>query len=81
MRIYTVCMGEDIGCIADHYVTRRSDVPQLIIDHYWGTEIELEPGRLTVDDNLITNVAILRDANDGREHEYNVLYFDPSPKL
>lgn len=76
MRIYTTCMGEDIGNIGSHYVLLERDVPQLVIDHYWGTLTKPKPGRLTVSYDSTRGVARLHDANLGQEYEYNILYFD-----
>ena len=74
MRIYTVCFGEDIGDIAEHFVLCRKDIPQLVIDHYWGTSSKPEPGRLTVTYDTTRNIVILHDSLHEEDYEYNVIY-------
>jgi hypothetical protein len=76
-------MGEDIGNIGRHFVTCEEDIPQLVIDHYWGTESKPKPGQLTVTYDSILSVAILHDAIMGQDWncEYNIIYFDQMPQI
>lgn len=76
MTIYILCYNEDIGCTSNHYVTDKKDIPQLAIDHYWGTLTYPEPGRLTVtvDDTWLT--VTVRDNVFEKDIEYNIIAFN-----